>query len=272
MDRGGAAPGESRRIEPGRAVAAGSAVLAAVAAGWVAWSGGASAAPPPSNGKVTLCHARPPATAANGWVQITVSTNAVTHEGHDGHSADIIPAFDYYDHRTTAHYPGKNLSTAFSGETGADILAHGCHLAAGPTPIRTSTSPARPRPSRSAVSSTEAPSSAAARIPSRDPITPTPTVPTAAQPGPPAAVSTIPAKARPARSTIAARTSSAAGDRAAPAAVVHAGLAAGDTGDRAERSSGSAGWYAAVVGGGAAGLLGLAGLAYRRRRGLGAGS
>src|SRR5690242_12532657 len=91
--------------------------LATVAAGglWLATT--ATAAPPPHNAKVTLCHARPPASAKNGWVQITVSTNAVTHEGHGKHADDIIPSFTYYVKSAQHTYPGKNLNTMFGSFT-----------------------------------------------------------------------------------------------------------------------------------------------------------
>jgi hypothetical protein len=283
MVRGGAAWRTSRRIKWNRVAV--TAPIAALAAGAsLVWSGSADAAPPPHNRKVTLCHARPPATAASGWVQITVSTNAVTHAGHDRHAADIIPAFDYYNHRSAAHYPGKNLATVFSGETGAQILAAGCRLTAQPTPTRTSVrpTPARrphPHPSPSTVSSSAAPLSAppAAAIPPRirHPLPGTSTTsaaPPAEQVAPPAAASTTVSAARPARSSMSVSPSSPAPEGASPAAAVHAGIAAGDTGDHGGSSGGSAGWYAAVLGGAVAGLLALAGLAYWRRRGFGAGS
>ena len=72
------------------------AALAIVAVGGLWLAATATAAPPPHNGKVTLCHATPPASAKNGWVQLTVSTNPVTHGGHVNHADDIIPSFTYY--------------------------------------------------------------------------------------------------------------------------------------------------------------------------------
>ena len=47
---------------------------------------------------VTLCHASPPATAAQGWHEITVAAPAVLQQGHDNHGADIIPAFQWYEY------------------------------------------------------------------------------------------------------------------------------------------------------------------------------
>src|SRR4051812_42706204 len=103
-----------RQARPGSALRVLLPLGAVVATGAVIGSATvASADPPPHNGKVTLCHATPPATAANGWVEITVSTNAVTHAGHGQHADDIIPAFTYYVKRTQFSYPGKNLDTVF---------------------------------------------------------------------------------------------------------------------------------------------------------------
>ena len=80
----------------------------------------ASAAPQP---KVTLCHAKPADTAKNGWVEITISANAVIHAGHAfEHDADIIPPFNFKG----GSFPGKNLTTVFDGSLGRDILANDC--------------------------------------------------------------------------------------------------------------------------------------------------
>jgi len=96
----------------------------------------------PSNAHnpVTLCHATPPDTAANGWHSITVDDDAVFKEGHAGeHDDDIIPAFDYWTQDggtgawTLNHFPGKNLGTVFYGSTGAQILAAGCFVPVTPT-------------------------------------------------------------------------------------------------------------------------------------------
>lgn len=98
--------------------------------------GSASTAGAAPQGRVTLCHATPPATAANGWHEITPNKNSVIHgKGHDGHDADIIPAFDY---NPNGHYPGKNLDTDFGGFSGREILANGCQLPE-PTPTPTVT-------------------------------------------------------------------------------------------------------------------------------------
>jgi hypothetical protein len=95
----------------------------------------------PSNAHnpVTLCHATPPDTAANGWNSITVDDDAVFKKGHGTeHDADIIPAFDYWTQDggdgpwTLHHFPGKNLTTVFYGQTGAQILAAGCVVAETP--------------------------------------------------------------------------------------------------------------------------------------------
>ncbi len=57
------------------------------------------------DGKVTICHATPPATAAQGWNKQTIDDSGTSFNGHDGHDMDIIPAFQ----GTEAFYPGKNL-------------------------------------------------------------------------------------------------------------------------------------------------------------------
>jgi len=83
---------------------------------------------------VTLCHATPADTAAEGWHTITVDDDSVFKEGHAGeHDADIIPAFDYWteDHGvwTENHFDGKNLDTVFSdGKTGQQILDNDCKI------------------------------------------------------------------------------------------------------------------------------------------------
>lgn len=53
--------------------------------------------PPPAPPQVTLCHATPPDTAAQGWNLLTIAAPAVLQQGHDGHGADIIPAFEWYE-------------------------------------------------------------------------------------------------------------------------------------------------------------------------------
>lgn len=73
--------------------------------------------------KVQLCHAKPPATAANGWNKITVSIKSVKQaqnvKGHDKHKADIIPPFKYGKYQ----YPGKNWDAE-----GKAIYRNGCKL------------------------------------------------------------------------------------------------------------------------------------------------
>lgn len=71
---------------------------------------------------VTICHATPPDTAAQGWVQITVDVASVgyKHSGHESeHDADIIPPYSYDDFS----YPGKNWS-----EEGQAIWRNGCEV------------------------------------------------------------------------------------------------------------------------------------------------
>ena len=87
-----------------------------------------------SHNPVTLCHATPADTAAEGWHSITVDDDAVFKEGHAyEHDADIIPAFYYWtgsdkDGWTQNHFDGKNLGTDFFGHTGQEILDAGCNV------------------------------------------------------------------------------------------------------------------------------------------------
>lgn len=77
---------------------------------------------------VTICHATPPDTAANGYQVITVDDDALANGagGHDPeHDMDIIPDFWYW-HQTggdwaNLYYPGKNWDS-----TGQAIWANGC--------------------------------------------------------------------------------------------------------------------------------------------------
>jgi len=88
--------------------------------------------------KVTICHATPPDTAAQGWIPITIDDDAIdNHASHfTEHDDDIIPAYDYWveDHGvwTKLHFDGKNLGTVFYGVTGAQILAAGCFVPVTP--------------------------------------------------------------------------------------------------------------------------------------------
>lgn len=76
--------------------------------------------------EVTLCHAKPVSTAANGWNEQTISPSSAADpvKGHDGHAADIIPAFDFGG---GIAFGGMNLATDFGGFTGQQILDNGCH-------------------------------------------------------------------------------------------------------------------------------------------------
>ena len=52
----------------------------------------------PPEHKVSICHATPPDTAANGWVTLEVDVASVgyQHSGHESeHDADIIPPYSY---------------------------------------------------------------------------------------------------------------------------------------------------------------------------------
>lgn len=98
-------------------------------------------ASPPVRGehKVTICHATPPDTAADGWVSIEVDVASVgyQHSGHqDQHAADIIPPYHYDD----VSYPGKGDQS---------ILANGCVKPETPpptTPPPTTPPPTTPPP------------------------------------------------------------------------------------------------------------------------------
>jgi hypothetical protein len=84
--------------------------------------GTAGATKPPEH-LVTICHATPPDTAAQGWVQITVDVASVGYQqsGHQSeHDADIIPPWSYGDF----DYPGKGDQA---------ILENGCEPVDPPT-------------------------------------------------------------------------------------------------------------------------------------------
>jgi hypothetical protein len=87
----------------------------------------------PQHQPVTLCHATPADTAAQGWVSVTVDDDSVINSAHNTeHDADIIPAFTYWATVggvwTQLNFAGKNLNTSFSGFTGSEILASGCDV------------------------------------------------------------------------------------------------------------------------------------------------
>lgn len=94
----------------------------------------------PNHVPVTLCHATPPDTAAQGWEAITIDDDAIVKSGHnEQHGADIIPAFDYWEDVngvwTLKHFAGKNLGTDFSGFTGQQIVDAGCAIAITPAAV-----------------------------------------------------------------------------------------------------------------------------------------
>jgi hypothetical protein len=98
-------------------------------AGWLAVAGLTAAAfvspssvlaSQPDQHKVTICHATPPDTAANGWKQLAADVASSGHlqGGHDTeHAADIIPPYSYYGY----DFPGKNWDA-----TGQAIYNNGC--------------------------------------------------------------------------------------------------------------------------------------------------
>lgn len=88
----------NKRSKLAALLGAGLLTFAVVGAAFAAAGGGVS---------VTLCHATPPDTGANGYTSITTDTNSdgSLKGGHDSeHDADIIPP--YVD--GTFSYPGKN--------------------------------------------------------------------------------------------------------------------------------------------------------------------
>jgi hypothetical protein len=117
------AKGRTRRtalLAAGVTAAAG-AVMVLTAVGTTSSAG---AAPLP---QITICHATPPGTAADGWTPVVVNEASIIHgRNHATHRLDIIPAFDYFDNGNRT-YPGKNLDKVLrNGHTGADILANEC--------------------------------------------------------------------------------------------------------------------------------------------------
>ena len=56
----------------------------------------------PADPQITLCHANPPDTAANGWNLIAIDDDGIQGSSHDGqHGADIIPAFSWQEWEET---------------------------------------------------------------------------------------------------------------------------------------------------------------------------
>lgn len=92
----------------------------------------------PNHVPVTICHATPPDTAAQGWESITIDDDAIVKSGHnEQHDLDIIPAFNYWEKNdlgewTLKYFAGKNLGTDFSGYSGSSILTAGCAIKATP--------------------------------------------------------------------------------------------------------------------------------------------
>lgn len=103
------------------------ALFAALALAGTVFATSASASKPPSH-LVTICHATPPDTAADGYVEITVDVASVgfVQSGHaDQHDADIIPAYTF----DGFSFPGKNWDS-----DGQAILNNGCVLPEGVEP------------------------------------------------------------------------------------------------------------------------------------------
>src|SRR6266567_939130 len=76
---------------------------------------------------VTICHATPPDTAAQGWHAITVdvASSGYRKSGHqDRHDADIIPPWSYTAaDRNILSYPGKNWTDAGQAIWNNDCIA-----------------------------------------------------------------------------------------------------------------------------------------------------
>lgn len=91
--------------------------------------------PPVGNGdtkQITFCHATPPATAKNGWNELTTSVNAFYKAGHDGHAADIVPPFSYTnDQGKTVDFAGLNWD-----EAGQAVFNNGCKSVQPPPPAQ----------------------------------------------------------------------------------------------------------------------------------------
>lgn len=92
----------------------------------------------PNHVPVTICHATPPDTAAQGWESITIDDDAIVKSAHnEQHNLDIIPAFNYWEKNdlgewTLKYFEGKNLNTDFSGYSGSSILTSGCAMTVTP--------------------------------------------------------------------------------------------------------------------------------------------
>ncbi len=72
----------------------------------------------PQHVAVTICHATPPDTAANGYTKLVTDDDGVLNQGHASqHGADIIPPFVVGN----TNYPGKNWDT-----TGQAIWNNNC--------------------------------------------------------------------------------------------------------------------------------------------------
>lgn len=96
--------------------------------GWTKTFTGTTTPCQPEHTPVTLCHATPPATAAQGWNVITVDDDAVVKPtGHNAHDADIIPPFSYYEkvdgNYVQKEYLGKNWDAS-----GQAIYRNGCEI------------------------------------------------------------------------------------------------------------------------------------------------
>ncbi len=121
--------------------------------------------------KVTLCHARPPDTNKNGWIEITVGVAAaIGPKGHDHHAMDIIPPFTYQDKSGIHQFKGLNWDAK-----GQAVFNNGCKPVK-PSPTPTKSKSVSPTPSKSeSVSPTPSKSESVSPTPSKsESVSPTP--------------------------------------------------------------------------------------------------
>ncbi len=81
------------------------------------------------NPQVTLCHST--ASPTNPYNDITTDAKSIVNlpNGHDSDADDIIPSFQYNFGAGLITYPGKNLTTTYTGGvTGQQILNNGCDI------------------------------------------------------------------------------------------------------------------------------------------------
>jgi hypothetical protein len=98
----------------------------------------------PGTGAITICHTGEGTFKEKWVVESPDASGIVGPSGHAEHPNDIIPPFYYFvtGSTTTSFYPGLNMNTAYSGYTGAEVLANSCVVPTGgfvSTSVSTST-------------------------------------------------------------------------------------------------------------------------------------